>query len=79
MVEIFGQVFLGQPVNVAFPPVTEKSLSSKWPTWIIILVLIGIPAVVIVCILAFAGLFAFRRYCQHRNRGYEAGRPRQEA
>ncbi|KAI6182079.1 hypothetical protein M3Y97_00341600 [Aphelenchoides bicaudatus] len=83
MVEIFGQVFLGKPVNLELPPINEnglKSRTSKWSTWLIVLFVVGILAFVTLCILVFAGFFAFRRYYQRQARGYEPGhqRPRPE-
>lgn len=80
MVDIFGRVFMGQNYSEALAPVNEGGFSNglkrivpTWPTWLVIVLVVGLPLLVILFILICAGLFAFRRYYQRSNR-YEAGR-----
>jgi hypothetical protein len=80
MIDIYGRVFMGEPYNEALPPVNEggfsnglKKIMPKWPTWLIVLLVIGLPMLVIIFIVICASLFAFRRHLQRTHR-YEMGR-----
>lgn len=83
MVDIFGRIFLGENYNEALP-VNEggfsnglKRLVPRWPNWVTVSLIVGLPALVILLILICAVFFAVRRYYS-RTQHYEAGRRRDQ-